>query len=406
MSKSLKLICTVLLILSLLSMPVALARESSTTSLDVSVLKYEPCPAEIGQYVDVWIKVDNFQSGRSDDVSIELVPEYPLSLDSNSNAIKNIGILAPDTASVQEYRLYVDENAKPGTGSFDIRYQGESGDSWLETSCELKVGSTTYDSKGSLELEEVTTDPAALLPGDTGTITFKLTNSATQHSVTFDGTSYDTNAHIQSATLSGSKAIEVDATAHSPGIIGPGDSVTLTYNIHISEDIEDGTYYLELSTLGNSHAYNNNWKVPLEVDSSSIKIIKANSMSITQTSNIIQFDVANLRPNTINSVSIRPEAEGFEFIPAEYFVGSMKPDELFTIEFEARPVEGETSSAALSLYSEYNNGFTEHEDVVKMGNITLSQDKGSDKDLTTIAGLGALMLIIPAGLFYRKKKNS
>ncbi len=405
MSDSLKLTVTVLLLMSLFFMPVTMARESASTSLDVSVLKYEPCPAEIGQYVDVWIKVDNYQSGRLDDVSIELIPEYPLSLDSNSNAIKRIGILAPDFASVQEYRLYVDENAKTGTGSFDIRYQGDSEYSWLETTCELKVGSATYDSKGSLELEEVTTDPETLLPGDTGTITFKLTNSAKQYSVTFDGTSYDTNAHIQSATLSGSKAIEVDDTTHSPGIIGPGDSVTLTYNVRISEDIEDGTYYLELFTLGNSHAYNNNWKVPLEVDSSSIKIIKANSMAITQTNNIIQFDVANLRPNTISSVCIRPEAEGFEFTPAEYFVGSMKPDELFTIEFEVHPVDGENSSAPLTLYSEYNNGFTEHEDSVEIGSINIAQDEGSDTGIARIAGIGAIMLIVPAGLLYRKKKN-
>jgi hypothetical protein len=36
---------------------------------DGHVLNYEPVPAEIGQYVDVWIKVENTGSGKSEDLS-------------------------------------------------------------------------------------------------------------------------------------------------------------------------------------------------------------------------------------------------------------------------------------------------------------------------------------------------
>jgi hypothetical protein len=83
----------VMMVLLIMVIPTGSAQESSVTSLDVSVQKYEPFPAEIGQYVDVWVKVENFRSGQSDDVTIKLVPEYPLSLDSEKNAENNIGQL-------------------------------------------------------------------------------------------------------------------------------------------------------------------------------------------------------------------------------------------------------------------------------------------------------------------------
>jgi hypothetical protein len=132
-------------------MGVACAEEGS--ALTVSVLKSEPVPAEIGQYVDIWIKVENIGSGKSEDLSIKMVPEYPLSLDSQTNAIENIGILGPESAAVHKYRLFVDENAKQGVATFDIQYQKEKDSAWVEETFEITIGSAAFDSKGNIQLE-------------------------------------------------------------------------------------------------------------------------------------------------------------------------------------------------------------------------------------------------------------
>ncbi|NYT19320.1 MAG: hypothetical protein GKC08_03395 [Methanosarcinales archaeon] len=392
-----------LMLLTVMLVP-ASAQESSATSLDVDVQKYEPYPAEIGQYVDVWIKVENFHSGQSDDVSIKLIPEYPLSLDSEKNAIKNIGILSPDSASVQEYRLYVDENAKPGTASFDVYYRGGSDSPWVKDTFEMKVGSTTFESKGTLELEDITANPGVFGPGDTGTISFTLTNTATENTITFEGKDYDTNARIQSATLSGSDIIQATSGEQNAGIIGPGNSVTLTFNVEVPEDTPEGTYYLDLSIIGNSHAYNNNWRVPLTVDSSSLKMIPSKPMTLVNGEGKIQFDVANLHPNTLSSVSIRPEAEGISFSPAEYFIGTMKPDELFTIEFTA-VVEDEEAVTPLTLNAEYRNGFNEHTASEEIGSFDLTHEDNGNGVTSAAAALG-LVVVAGSTLFvYRKKKQ-
>lgn len=376
--------------------------------MSVSVLKYEPVPAEIGQYVDIWIKVENTGSGKSEDLSLKMVPEYPLSLDSQANALENIGILGPESAAVHKYRLFVDENAKQGVASFDIQYQKEKNGAWVEETFEITIGSAAFDSKGNVQLEgDPSKDPEVFMPGDTGTITFDLKNSATAYSVNIDGEDFDTNARVQSATLQGTDGITVATdTYYGNGILGPGESMTLTYNIKVDENVSDGTYYLDFSTIGSSHSYNNNWRIPLRVDSSSLRIVPSKPLKMENGKGTLEFDVANIHPNSLSSVSVRLEADGVDFSPAEYFVGSMDPDELFTIQ-----IYGETSSSddtsprKVSITANYRNGLNEHEEVVDVKDLQLVTVKESST-IGPVIAVALVAVVAAAGyLMYKRRKQ-
>ena len=128
------------------------ASAADGADLEVSVLRYEPVPAEIGEYVSVWVKVENLGYAKADDLSIKMVPDYPFSVDSSENAIVNVGILTPDNAAVHEYRLYTDSAAKQGTGTFEVWYQEESDGTWFKKEFELRVGSESFDSKAQYNL--------------------------------------------------------------------------------------------------------------------------------------------------------------------------------------------------------------------------------------------------------------
>ena len=380
----------------------------SGSALSISVLKYEPVPAEIGKYVDVWIKVENTGSGKSEDLSIKMVPEYPLSLDSEANALENIGILGPESAAVHKYRLFVDENAKQGVASFDVQFQKEKNGAWVEETFEITIGSAAFNSKGNVQIEGAPTkEPEVFMPGDTGTITFTLKNSATAYSVTINGEDFDTNARVQSATLKGTDGLTVVTdTYYGNGILGPGESMVLTYNIIVDDNVSDGTYYLDFSTIGSSHSYNNNWRVPIKVDSSSLRIVPSKPLKLENGIGTLEFDVANIHPNSLSSVSVRLEADGVNFSPSEYFVGSMDPDELFTIQ-----IYGETSSLddtsprELKITANYRNGFNEHEEVIGVKELQLETVKESG----TIGPLASLLLVAAlagAGyLIYKRRKQ-
>ncbi|MDW7730951.1 MAG: COG1361 S-layer family protein [Methanolobus sp.] len=379
---------------------------ASAANLKVDVIEYDPYPAEIGEYVDVTVKIENIGYGRANAVSVRLEPEYPFSLDSEKNAVKQIGILSPEDAAVKEYRLFVDKNARVGTGSIDIYYQTDAGDTWFKKTFDLKVGSASFDSKGTIHLESISSDPEVFMPGDKGTVSFTLVNTATTSSVTIGGVDYDTNARVQSAVLKGSDGIEVSSdTYEGSGVIGPGDSISLSYNVEISDEIEDGTYYLELSMVGNSHEYNSNWRIPITVDSSAVKVIPSKLLVLTNGEGTFEFDVANMHPNTLNSVSVRLYSEELDFSPEEYYIGSMDPDELFTIEIKASG-DAEKTSYPVTIEVEYRNGINEHVTGVGSREIELvTEDEGNNGTAAAVLAI-VVLLGLPAVVLYRRRKQN
>lgn len=386
---------------------IAPANAATGASMKIGIIEYDPYPAKIGEYVDVTVKVENIGYSRADAVSIKIEPEYPFSLDLEKNAIEYIGILDPEDAVVHEYHLFVDENAKAGTGSVNIYYQTEEGDVWFKKTFDLKVGSDTFDSRGTIKLDNISTDPAVFMPGDSGTVSFTLTNTATTSSVTIDGKDYDTNARVQSGTLKGAEGIEVTSSEYEgSGIIGPGDEITLSYNVNVSNDARDGTYYLDFSMVGNSHDYNNNWRIPVKVDSASVKVIPSKPLTITNGEGVLEFDVANMHPNTLNSVSVKLESDDVQFSPEEYFIGSMDPDELFTVEIKAQS-KSDQSSSPISIEVEYRNGVNEHITEVATREIELvHEDNGSNNSIVTTGVALVLLLGVPAVVLFKRKKQN
>ncbi|MBP1909823.1 COG1361 S-layer family protein [Methanolobus bombayensis] len=385
-----------------------IASAAEGADLEVSILRYEPVPAEIGEYVSVWVKVENLGYAKADDLSIQMVPDYPFSVDSSENALVNIGILTPDNAAVHEYRLYTDSAAKQGTGTFEVWYQEESDNTWFKKEFELRVGSESFDSKGTIQLVgEPVKEPEVFIPGDEGTISFTLQNSATDYTVTIDDEQYDTNARIQSASLEGTEGIKITTgTYYGNGVIGPGESVDLTYNLEVADDIPDGTYYLDFSIVGSSHSYNSNWRIPVKVDSSSVRVIPSKPLSLENGEGTLEFDVANIHPNELSSVSVILEAEDIEFSPSEYFIGSMDSDELFTIEIDAKAVSDDiTFPVDLIITADYRNGLNEH--VEEIGKRQLQHHVVENSNGSGIYVAVILILVVGAGAyyFYRKKKQ-
>ncbi|MDY0385704.1 MAG: COG1361 S-layer family protein [Methanolobus sp.] len=379
---------------------------ASASSLRVDIIEYDPFPAKIGEYVDVSVKIENIGYGRADAVSIRMEPEYPFSLNSENNAVKFIGILSPEKAAVHEYRLFVDENAKTGSSSVDIYYQTYKEGAWYKSSFDLKVGSSTFDSKGTIELTEISCDPVVFMPGDVGTVSFTLSNTATESSVTIDGVDYDTNARVQSGILKGVEGIDVTSDSYEgSGIIGPGDSITLSYNIELADDVKDGTYYLDFSMLGNSHTYNNNWRVPVKVASSSVKVIPSKPLQLSNGEGTLEFDVANIHQNSLSSVSVMLSADEMDFSPAEYFIGSMDPDELFTIELDAKS-NSKNSSVPVTITVDYRNGINEHSTEAGVREIELLSEGGDNSAILVTAIALAILLGIPAVVFMKRRKQN
>jgi len=398
-----------LFVLAILASAITIAPASAAGgALKVDITRYEPYPAEIGKYVDLWVSVKNTGGGTAEDVTIELMPKYPFTLDSSDNARQNKGSIGTGFSAMYEYRLFVAADAKPGTHEITIRYQGEKGATWSEKDFEIKVGTDTFDSRGTLKLDAITTDPEVLIPGDKGTVTLTLTNTASQYSVTIDGKDYDTNAQLNEVELARSDGIVVTTDSYrNMGVLGPDDSIEISYNVQVSDDAEDGTEHLNLVLTGSSHTYNAKWDIPIKVETAGIKIIPSKPLKLAGDGGKIEFDVANTHSSTFTSVSIEPRADGITFTPTEYFIGTMEPDELFTIEFDCEVTEKSSDGADLHLYSEYRNGNNRHEVILNNRVIEIEPVVPEGNSSTVMIGAALLLVVVVgAGIYHRKRRGA
>ncbi|PXF61018.1 MAG: hypothetical protein C4B59_06655 [Candidatus Methanogaster sp.] len=377
-------------------------------ALKVDITRYEPYPAEIGKYVDIWVNVKNMGGGTAEDVTIELMPKYPFTLDSSSNARQNKGSIGTESSAMYEYRLFVADDAKPGTHEITIRYQDDEGTTWSERDFEIKVGTDTLDSRGTLKLEAIKTDPEVFIPGDEGTVTITLTNTASQYSVTINGKDYDTNAQLNEVELIGSNGIVVTTDSyHDMGVLGPDDSIEISYNVHVSDDAADGTEHLNLALTGSSHTYNAKWNIPVRVESAGIKIIPSKPLKLACDGGKIEFDVANTHSSMFTSVSIEPQVEGITFTPTEYFIGTMDPDELFTIDFDCEVTGNPSDAADLHLYAEYRNGNNQHERAINNRVIEIEPLVPAGNYSTVMIGAALLLVVVVgAGVYHRKRRKN
>jgi hypothetical protein len=75
--RTIRPILTTLLLLLLLALAATPAE-----ALSVKLMKYDPYPANAGEYVTVWIKIENpGLGGPSEDVKLKIIAEYAFSLD-------------------------------------------------------------------------------------------------------------------------------------------------------------------------------------------------------------------------------------------------------------------------------------------------------------------------------------
>ncbi len=144
--------------------------------IQVTLLNQDPDPVQPGDVVEVRFQVQNKLSETTDDVYIEILPEFPFSMYSGES-VRNFGkIRGRQTgidAPIADFKLKVDENAVEGEYEIKLR---------------VKIGSKLYDvykdvffidvatSDAVLEMSKITLEPEQIMPGKTATLSFHVQN--------------------------------------------------------------------------------------------------------------------------------------------------------------------------------------------------------------------------------------
>ncbi len=254
-----------------------------------------------------------------------------------------------------------------------------------------------------------TMTPAVLLPGDEAVLAIELANGAASYGVGKDaGAGSSAQAALLSTplnrtSLKSSQELEVlTEDRRDLGMIGPNDKITVYYKIRAADNISSGTYLLDFQVVGGYDMTTINREILVKVDDTPVGLARAEAAA-----SIFNLNVANPRENTLNAVTIVPSAKGIVFSPDEYYIGTMDPDEVFTISFGIQSTDAAKilqNPVNLSFAAKFKNGDNWHLSQAYVTTYTPPKDNNTQSSYLLPVGAAALIVLIAGGYLYRRRK--
>lgn len=160
---------------------------AGSTVLSISIANLDPNPTIAGETVDVRIGIENMGGTTTNNLMMEIVPEYPFELVPGENAIKNVGIVegyqVGSTANIKivKYRMKINKDASAGSYELKVKYY-ELGSS------DNVMKSLYIDVKSRANVEIIHIDKTTLVPGKQNGLKFTINNvgNAPLRDITFN----------------------------------------------------------------------------------------------------------------------------------------------------------------------------------------------------------------------------
>jgi len=306
------------------------------------------------------------------------------------------------TVVVQQYHVYPDSFMPGDTGTITITIRNSA----------LATPIAEGTSSGQTSETEGTTDTyTGISQGyySSGTTQNTTTGQSSQSSSEQSTYYYPMDANITGAQLYGTSQFSVESPAYEDmGRIGPGDTVTFTFVVRASADAPDGIHFLTFKLETSDPGVYFNYQIPLKVDASTLRLILSGQPSVVGSSpGDLVFDVVNIRSNDVSMAYIEPASDGLTFSPGEYYIGAMDSGEMFTAQLSATSDStGDRQTATFILHFKNGDNWHSGETVTLTLNTAAEQDAaGWESLLPGVALIAAVLIIAMAYFTYRRSRR-
>lgn len=219
-----------------------------------------------------------------------------------------------------------------------------------------------------VSVTNVTLDPQVLYVGDTGTITFEVTNSGTA------------GVAISRASMNDNDIDIVRSAAYdSVGTIGAGNRMYFTFTIRAN--CPEGIYYPKFS-LDFRNAGSLRFPVTTKVQNTdlTVSVIEKPDTFSTGKKDTVKILVGNTRPNRVTGVTITPVGANVDVTPSSYFIGNLDSNGSSTIAFNVIP----QAATDLEFRVDYFNGVNKHSNMLKIPVVPAQGKKQANPVLSNI----------------------
>lgn len=389
------------------------ATELDKYNVNYNLVNQIPDPAEPGKYVDLRWKIENFGSDDAEDVIVELLPEYPFSLDPGVSTQQKIGKVwgrqIGEEGVIVYYKVRVDKNAIEGDNKIKLRYSLTGGKYWIV----LDPFNVRIQSQDPiLAIDDVISTPTSIKPGETATVIVKLRNLAGAYlkdiKVKFDLTDVDF-APIGSANEKTIRNIEADAVEE------------VEFKLMANPDADSGLVKVPLTvdyldSSGDSHSKENTLGLVIGGEPDLMTAIDSTEIKTSgETGNIIvKFTNKGLTDVKLLNIVLK-ETNDFSIVSNDQeYIGNIDSDDYETAEFKLNVKKTEKEIIDIPVEFEYmdanNNGYKERVNLeLKLYSKKEAQKLGLEEK-SNVLGIVIVIVIVGAGLFfyirYRKKKSA
>lgn len=382
---------------------------TASQELRFSLLNQDPDPVEPGNYVEVRFAVQNYGYTKTTNVIVEIMPEYPFSLEPGASKTKNIGVLLSRQLGEEKvtlfYKLRVDENAIEGNNEIKMKYSPDNGVTWTKLEAfTLRVRSL----ESILSVEDISTLPEKVGPGETIKVTVKLKNRASSLLKNIKAT---LSLYTTTATGATTTYEELPFTPFSKGVektiekLSANEEKEVSFNLIVDADAKNKPYKMPLTItysdqFGQSFSKSNIVGIVVYKKPDYNLNLEDSDIYTNNQKGRITVSISNTGPSDINYLSIKlKRSSDFEILSTErLYLGNLESDDYETAEFELF-VKTEKDSVPLYFELSYKDSYnTDYIDTVTVPGLNLFKKKDAVK-YGLIKPTNTFALIMPMTIF-------
>lgn len=397
-----------LLVLVVLLSPIVVEARNNPT-IRLSIANYDPLPAQPGQFVDVWVSVENIGMGDAQGLVVEFQESPFFELVDPSDKVREIGVLGSFRDFSLKYRFRVSNDVVEGPNTLSFDYSIASQPGVVGTS-NLRIDVKSIEVPISISSVRLSPDP--IEPGKLSTLTIAVTNPSLSSNIR------DVSVRLQLVDNQGGSLFNfpfapVDSTnKKSINRIQPGQTTEFRFNLVAYPDADSRIYKVPIlfsyfDDVGNK--YDETLFVSLNVNSEPdlFAIIESTNINKQRRSGEIIFDIVNRGVSDIKLLTVElNENEHVKITSASNieYLGNLESDDFKSARFNLRiseDVDEVSFPLVLTFRDALNNEFVETIEV----NHVLGEPPSNGNGTSTLILIIVIVVVVIYFVYRRRQKR-
>ena len=400
-----KLLSIIIIIIAMFASQ-ALAAEQAI--LKTTLLRYDPTPAQPGEYINVYVQIENTGDAEAKNGYIEFVESFPFTIEKGDKDSEKIGKLVAGQTYVTDFKMRVSENAIEGSNDLKFKITDDVSLDKL-TKRVFSVNILTQDS--DVDITNILVEPKEMEPGQSGNIKITLKNTA-------DSTIEDISLTLRVINTVGSTivdlpfAIEDSVSKKTKDRLHSGQEVVFDYNIISYPTVAPGIYKIPILVEFYDGTGQNFSKPDLITVIVNPKVdvyasIERSDLSKNQKIGEVVFRIVNKGFGDIQFTNLKiRESDDFKILSPfkEVYIGNIDSDDFETAEFDIIANEDElTIPITIDYKDSLNKQYSTQKDLVLK--LYSNEELGVVKSNNSQRIIIAVVIILIAFWLFKKRKN-